>query len=107
VLPPFVPSDDPYPVETSIARPQESSRLWALLNIVLVKPLALLPHLIILYALAVAMLVVVFIAQIVILVSGSFPRGVFDFAVGVMRWQTRVGAFLYGLRDEYPPFSLE
>jgi hypothetical protein len=53
------------------------------------------------------MMVVVFIAQIVILVTGSFPRGMFDFVVGVMRWQTRVSAWVFGLRDEYPRFSLD
>jgi hypothetical protein len=105
-LPPFFLSDDPYPVETSVGHPPESSRLWALLNIVWLKPLALLPHLVILYVLAIAMMVVVFIAQIVILVSGTYSRGMFDFIVGVMRWQTRMNAFLWGLRDEYPPFSL-
>jgi hypothetical protein len=106
-LPPFFLSDDPYPVETTVGHPAESSRLWALLNIVWLKPLALLPHLIILYVLQIVLMVVVFVAQIVILVTGGVPRGMFDFVVGVMRWQTRVNAFLYGLRDEYPAFSLE
>jgi len=106
-LPPFFLSDDPYPAETAIGHPAESSRLWALLNIVWLKPLALLPHLIILYVLQIVLMVVVFVAQIAILVTGGMPRGMFDFVVGVMRWQTRVNAFLYGLRDEYPAFSLE
>jgi len=105
-LPPFFLSEDPHPVQTTIGHPPTSSRLWALLNIVWLKPLALLPHLIILYVLAIAMMVVVFIAQVVILVTGSYTRGMFDFVVGVMRWQTRMNAFLWGLRDEYPPFSL-
>jgi len=105
-LPPFFLSDDPYPVQTSIGHPQTSSRLWALLNIVWLKPIALLPHLIILYVLAIAMMVVVFIAQVVILFTGNYTQGMFDFVVGVMRWQTRMNAFLWGLRDEYPPFSL-
>ena len=54
-LPPFFLSDDPYPVETTIGHPAESSRLWALLNIVWLKPLALLPHLIILYVLQIVL----------------------------------------------------
>jgi hypothetical protein len=106
-LPPFFLSDDPYPAETAVGHPAESSRLWALLNIVWLKPLALLPHLIILYVLQIVLMVVVFVAQIAILATGGMPRGMFDFVVGVMRWQTRVNAFLYGLRDEYPAFSLE
>lgn len=107
VLPPFTLSDGPYPVETSVGHPERSSRLWALLNILLLKPLALLPHLIVIYVLQIASGVVVFIAQIMILVTGNFPRGMFDFVVGVTRWQTRVAAFMVGLRDEYPPFSLQ
>jgi hypothetical protein len=107
VLPPFVPSADPYPVETSAGRPAGSSRLWALLNIIWLKPLAALPHMIVLYVLLFVLGIVVFIAQIVILVTGTFPRGMFDFTVGVLRWQTRVSAWLIGLRDEYPRFSLD
>jgi hypothetical protein len=106
VLPPFFLSDDPYPVETTIGHPAQSSRLWALLNIVWLKPLALLPHIVVLYVLGIALMVVVLIAQIMILATGVYSRGMFDFVAGVMRWQTRVNAFFYGLRDEYPPFSL-
>lgn len=105
-LPPFFLSDDPYPAETAIGHPAESSRLWALLNIVWLKPLALLPHIVVLYVLGIALMVVVLIAQIMILATGVYSRGMFDFVAGVMRWQTRVNAFFYGLRDEYPPFSL-
>mgnify|MGYP000875321373 CR=1 FL=1 len=106
-LPPFAPSADPCAVETTVGRPASSSRLWALLNILWLKPLAALPHVIVLYVLAIASAVVVFIAQIMILATGTFPRGMFDFVVGVMRWQTRVNAWVLGLRDEYPRFSLE
>lgn len=106
-LPPFVPSDDAYPIETSVGRPTQSSRFWALLNIIWLKPLAALPHALVLYVLSIALVIVVVIAQVAILVTGAFPRGMFDFVVGVMRWQTRVNAWLLGLCDEYPRFSLE
>ncbi len=46
-----------------------------------------------------------FIAFWVILFTGQYPRGLFDFAVGFYRWQLRVTAYLGLLRDEYPPFS--
>lgn len=105
-LPPFMLSDDPYPVETSVGHPARSSRLWALLNPP-GKYLALLPHFITLFVLRIASDWVVLVAQIAILVTGRFPRGMFDFVVGVMRWETRVAAFFFGLRDEYPPFSLQ
>ena len=43
--------------------------------------------------------------QVAILVSGSYPRPIFEFAVGVGRWGMRVWAFLL-VTDRYPPFSL-
>src|SRR3990170_43361 len=46
------------------------------------------------------------IAWFAILFTGQFPRGIFDYLVGVMRWGYRVGAYLALVRDEYPPFSL-
>ena len=51
------------------------------------------------------MLIVIFIAQFAILFSGSFPAGMHGFCVGVMRWSTRINAYLLGLTDKYPPFS--
>ncbi|MDZ4277741.1 MAG: DUF4389 domain-containing protein [Dehalococcoidia bacterium] len=45
-------------------------------------------------------------AWFAILVRGSYPRGLFGFAVGVMRWYQRQQAYLYLLRDEYPPYAL-
>ncbi len=47
------------------------------------------------------------IAFFAILFTGRFPRGMFDFVVGVQRWAQRLNAYLYLLRDEYPPFSLK
>ena len=42
-----------------------------------------------------------------ILFTGNFPAPLYEFGVGVMRWSTRVEAYLLLLRDEYPPFSLD
>ena len=44
---------------------------------------------------------------IAVLVTGAYPRGAFDFLVGVSRWGVRVNAYVYLLVDEYPPFSLK
>ena len=42
-----------------------------------------------------------------ILVTGNYPRGLFDYVVGVLRWTNRVNAYAYTLvTDQYPPFSL-
>jgi len=104
--PPFVPTDDPFPMETTVAYPDQSSRLWAVLTIILVKFLALVPHFVVLYVLGLVQAVLVWIANLVILFTGEFPESLFVFCVGVLRWQTRVTAFTLGLCDGYPPFSL-
>ena len=52
--------------------------------------------------------VVLFIAFFAILFTGRYPRGMFDFVVGTVRWWMRVNAYSYLLMtDRYPPFSLE
>ena len=44
-------------------------------------------------------------AVFAILFTGKYPRGLYDFAVGVLRWDLRVEAYLLLMRDEYPPFT--
>jgi hypothetical protein len=71
------------------------------------KWLAAIPHYIVLIFLDLAGLVVVIIAWFAILFTGRYPRGMFDFVVGVMRWNLRVAAYAFLLAtDRYPPFSL-
>jgi len=41
-----------------------------------------------------------------ILITGRYPRGLFKFSVGVMRWYVRMASYLYLLRDEYPPYTI-
>ncbi len=74
----------------------------------LVKWFLAIPHIIVLACLGIAALVVVIIAWFAILFTGNYPRGLFDFVVGVMRWGFRVAAYaLMLVTDKYPPFSLE
>jgi len=73
----------------------------------LVKWLLAIPHYIVLIVLGLAALVVVVIAWFAILITGHYPRALFDFVVGVGRWSLRVGAYAFLLvTDRYPPFSL-
>ncbi len=74
----------------------------------LVKWLLAIPHFIVLFVLFVAVVLVTFVSWIAILVTGTHPRGLFDFVVGVGRWALRVQAYAILLvTDRYPPFSLK
>ena len=74
----------------------------------LVKWLFAIPHFIVLFFLAIGAVVAVVIAWFAILFTGRYPRGLFDFVVGVIRWSNRVTGYAVILvTDAYPPFSLE
>ncbi len=73
----------------------------------LVKWFLAIPHYIVLAFLNIAMVVVVIIAWFAILFTGHYPRGMFDFVEGVIRWNNRVLAYaLLLVTDQYPPFRL-
>jgi hypothetical protein len=73
----------------------------------LVKWLLAIPHYIVLFFLWIAALVSVIIAWFAILFTGRYPRGLFEFVLGVLRWTNRVvGYSLILVTDEYPPFRL-
>ena len=99
--PPFSWEPGNYPVTYEVDYPEELSR-W----LIFVKWLLAIPHFIVLMFLYIAAFVAWFIAWLAVLFTGRFPRGLFDFIVGVVRWNYRVNAYTNLLRDDYPPFSL-
>ncbi|MCU0309221.1 MAG: DUF4389 domain-containing protein [Thermoleophilia bacterium] len=73
----------------------------------LVKWLLVIPHVIVLVFLNIAAIVVVIVAWFAILFTGRYPRGMFDFVEGVIRWHLRVvGYAIVLVTDRYPPFRL-
>jgi uncharacterized protein DUF4389 len=73
----------------------------------LVKWLLAIPHYLILIVLSIGAFFAIVIAWFAILFTGRYPRGLFDYVVGVSRWWLRVEAYAFLLvTDQYPPFSL-
>jgi hypothetical protein len=96
-----------FPADVTIEYPEKLSRGVAVLKLLLGWAYVGIPHGIVLALYEIAVAVVVFISFWVVLFTGKYPRGMFDFVQGYMRWSLRVSAYLYFMRDEYPPFTNE
>jgi uncharacterized protein DUF4389 len=99
--PPF--GESVYPAWLSVRFPRnERNRLSVAL-----RPVLAIPHIIVVWALGMAWMVTTMIAWLNIVFTGAYPPALYRFGVGVLRWTTRVEAYVLLLHDDYPPFSLE
>jgi hypothetical protein len=100
MYPPF--GDAPYPTLLEVVDPAgPRDRVTVALRLLLA-----VPHFIVLLFVLFAWLLTTIAAWFIILFTGSYPQGLYDFGAGALRWRIRVEAYLLLLVDEYPPFSL-
>ncbi|MBH0780457.1 DUF4389 domain-containing protein [Nocardia sp. NEAU-351] len=98
-------TDEQQAVRLAVRYPDASRDLSRWLP--LVKWLLAIPHLIVLSVLSAASIVTVVLSWFAVVCTGRYPRSLFDFHVGVLRWHYRVIAYAFLLvTDDYPPFRL-
>ena len=97
-----------YSARLEIDAPEAPSRLLALFGVLfmIIKFILLIPHIVILGVLGIVSIVVAYIGYWAVLITGSYPRGLFNLITGFQRWEYRTTSWLLGLTDQYPPFSL-
>jgi hypothetical protein len=92
-------------VKVNVVYPESLSRGVLLLRAFLGMFYVMIPHGICLMFRGIATYFVVFIAWWAVLITGKYPKGMFDFVVGTIRWATRINIYMGFLTDKYPPFS--
>jgi hypothetical protein len=98
--PPF--GDAPYPASIEVSDPERPrDRVSVGFRIILA-----IPHFIVLFFVLLAWSLTTIAAWFIILFTGAYPQGLYEFGVGALRWRLRVEAYLLLMVDEYPPFSL-
>jgi Domain of unknown function (DUF4389) len=100
--PPAAAVEPDYPLRLDIDHQEQYSR-W----MPLVKWLLVIPHYIVLIVLWIGAFFAIVVSWFAVLITGRYPRGLWNYMVGVARWTTRVTSYHYLMVDPYPPFSLE
>ncbi len=90
-----------YPITVGIQYPEKLSRLTTFFRYIMA-----IPQMIVLYFVAIAACIIWFISWWAILFTGKYPKGMFNFVSGYLRWMTRVSGYYFLLTDKYPPFSM-
>jgi hypothetical protein len=91
-----------YPVDLQVDYPEEGIARWR----ALFQGLLLIPHWIVLLFVYIGFFFVWIVVWFAILITGRYPRGMFDFMAGALRWTNRANGFQYWMTERYPPFSL-
>lgn len=94
-----------YPVTFNVKYPEKSSRVLLIVRTLFGGLYVGIPHGFCLFFYAIAAMFVGFVAWWAILFTGKYPRGMFEFNVGLTRWVMRVGAYMNSWTDVYPPFT--
>ena len=100
VYPPF--GDQPYQAAADVVDPGPRDRVSVGFRLILA-----IPHVVVLFFVMIAWCVTTVVAWFMILLTGEYPPGLYQFGVGSLRWLIRVQAYLLLIVDDYPPFSLE
>ncbi len=96
-----------YPIRLDIDVPASNSRFFAIPIVgAFVRFVILIPHFVILWALGAVVSILQLILWIPVLFGGKYPTWGYEIVGGYVRWYTLVLAYLFGLTDRYPPFSL-
>ncbi|MFC2024869.1 DUF4389 domain-containing protein [Chloroflexota bacterium] len=91
-----------YPITIGVEYSERLSRLTTFFRCIMI-----IPHSIVIAALGIVACIFLFISWWAILFTGRYPRGMFTFVSGYLRWTARVNGYSYFLTDKYPPFSFE
>jgi hypothetical protein len=102
VYPPFGEGDGNYPLQVNfVYQTEDRNRLTVFFRIFMV-----IPHAIVLALLSVAAFFTELFALVAIVATGNHPAGLYNFNLGIWRWNVRVQAYVSLVTDVYPPFSL-